>query len=81
MNVGLAFNPAAFATVGSAPSQAKINQQVAMTGASAAYNAQDRLVKDSHRSASLKLVGSRVGQKKVLDKAGVTKPSSVKKGG
>jgi|WetSurMetagenome_2_1015567.scaffolds.fasta_scaffold754819_2 hypothetical protein len=81
MNVGLGMNPAAFARVGGAPSQGQINQQVATTGAASAHQAQQDKMEKSQRSASMKLVGRAVATKKVLDKAGVTKPGAVKKGG
>ena len=81
MNVAFGMNLAAFARVGGAPSQAQVNQQVATTGAASAHQAQQDKMEKTQRSASLKMVGTAVATKKVLDKAGVTKPSSVKKGG
>ncbi|MBI5509202.1 MAG: hypothetical protein HY903_10650 [Deltaproteobacteria bacterium] len=81
MNIGFGMNPAAFARVGGAPSQAQLNQQVAMTGASSASQAQQDRMEKTQRQTSAKLVGNAVATKKVLDKAGVTKPGGVKKGG
>jgi len=81
MNVAMGMNLAAFARVGGAPSQAQLSQQVATTGAAAAYNAQQDRMEKTQRNSSMKMVGGAVATKKVLDKAGVTKPSSVKKGG
>lgn len=81
MNIGFGMNPAAFARIGGTPTQAQVNQQVAMTGAATGFQAQDRMVKDSGRQASMRAVGGKVAQKKVLDKAGVTKPAGAKKAG
>ncbi len=60
-------------------SQQQVNQQVAVTGGAAATQTQDQLVKDKHRAQSLRLVGNKVGERRVLDKAGVTKVCAAKK--
>ena len=80
MNVAFGMNLAGFARVGGAPSQAQVNQQVATTGAASAVQAQQDKMEKTQRNASMKAVGRAVATKKVLDKAGVTKPASVKKG-
>ena len=81
MNVAFGMNLAAFARAGGTPTQAQVNQQVAICGAAAAHNAQQDRMEKTRRNASMKSVGKAVATKKVLDKAGVTKPSNVKKGG
>ncbi len=81
MNVGMGMNLAAFARVGGAPSQAQVNAQVAVAGAACAHQAQQDRMEKSGRQQSMKLVGAKVAVKKVLDKAGVTKPAGAKKAG
>ena len=81
MNVAFGMNLAAFGRVGGAPTQAQLNQQVATTGAATALQAQQDKMEKTQRTASMKTLGTAVATKKVLDKAGVTKPSAVKKGG
>ncbi len=78
MNVGLGFNPMAFARVASATQNTQAQTQ-AVAHAGGNEFARDCVVRNSHRAKSMRLVGARVGQKKVLDKAGVTKPTAAKK--
>jgi hypothetical protein len=50
-----------------------------MTGAAAAYGAQDKMVRDKGRESAMKAVGKMASRKKVTDKAGVTKVAGAKK--
>ena len=78
MSLSLGFNLANVFKVGG-PTQQQVNQQAAITGGAAAVQTQDRMIKDKHRSESLRLVGHKVGERRVLDKAGITKVASAKK--
>ena len=77
MNVGLAFNPAAFAMSSMTNNTAKATQAAAIAGGT--EFARDKMVKSSQRRRSMNLVGAKVSQKRVLDKAGVTKPAAAKR--
>jgi hypothetical protein len=77
MNLGFGSLASIFRPTG-APSQQQLNQQVAIGGG--AETARDKLVRDVQRSRALKLTGAKVGERKVLDKAGVTKPAAAKRG-
>lgn len=78
MNVGLGFNPAAFARVSNSPSQSQVNSQAA-AGSGNAF-ARDSVVRTSSRRKSMRAIGlGIVGTKKVLDRAGVTKVAGTRK--
>lgn len=77
MNVGLSFNPAMFSRATMGPSQAQVNAQASVSSGS--DYARDCVVINSNRQKAAKLVGNRVGKKRVLDKAGVTKVAAAKK--
>jgi hypothetical protein len=79
MNVGLGFNPAAFSRASMGPSQAQVQAQGTMTGASAAYGAQDKMTREKARESAMKAIGQVTSRKKVTDKAGVTKVTGAKK--
>lgn len=79
MNVGFGLNLGALVRGFTGADQGKINQQAAMTGAAANLQGQDRIVKTAQRERSMRLVGNGVGQRNVLDKAGVTKVAASKK--
>ena len=66
--------------VGGAPTQTQVDQQAKTTGAASAAQAQQDKMEKTQQKAAMKAVGKGVATKKVLDKAGVTKPGSVKKG-
>jgi hypothetical protein len=50
-----------------------------MTGASAAYGAQDKMTREKARESAMKAIGQVTSRKKVTDKAGVTKVTGAKK--
>ena len=78
MNVGLGFNPAAFARTSNAPTQSQVNSQAA-AGSGSAF-ARDSVVRTSNKQKSMRAIGlGIVGTKKVLDKAGVTKVAGARK--
>jgi hypothetical protein len=60
------------------PSQQALNQQVAVGGGNEMVR--DRIDRDHKSRDALKVTGAKVGTKKVLDKAGVTKPAAAKRG-
>lgn len=67
MNVGLAFNPAAFARPTNAPTQAQVNAQVA-TGSGSDF-ARDRVSNNSQRERSMSHMLGKISAKKVTLKA------------
>jgi hypothetical protein len=77
MNLSMAFNIGALARTVKGPSQAQVNQQVSQ-GAGSSF-ARDSVTRKSHRQNALNMIGARVGTKRVLDKAGVTKVAAPKK--
>jgi hypothetical protein len=79
MNVGLGFNPMAFARAINSPAQNAQAQAQAVAQAGGNEFARDTMIKDTNRAAAMKATGAKVSQKKVLDKAGVTKPTAAKK--
>ena len=75
--MGLGLFRAAALSLFAPPSQAQINQQIAHGGGST--GARDSVTKDNQKSRSMQMIGARVSQRNVLDKAGVTKINSAKK--
>lgn len=79
--MNLAFSlPSGIASVlgsSAAPSQAARDLQLASGGGSDV--ARDRIVRNDQRSRALRLTGARVGTKRVLDQAGVTKPAAARR--
>ena len=67
MNVGFAFNPAAFARSTTAPTQAQVNAQV--SSGSGSDFARDRVVRGNDRTKSLAMVGARTSRKGIEKKA------------
>lgn len=59
-------------------SQSQVNQQIAVGGGNEVVR--DRMVRDERHNRSLRLTGSRIAQRQMLDKAGVTKPAGAKRG-
>ena len=78
MNIGFGFNPAAIMKAIKGPSQAQVNQQAA-TGAGST-SARDSVAKSDQRKKAMHAVGAKVGERKVLDLAGITKPAAAKRG-
>ena len=77
MNLGFSLNIANIFRSSAAPTQAQVNQQVS-SGAGSAF-ARDSVSRKGQKRKALNAIGARVGTKKVLDRAGVTKVAAAKK--
>jgi len=78
--MNLAFGIASMASTfrpTAAPSQGAQNLQLAQGGGNDLVR--DRIVRADNRQKSLALTGAKVGTRRMLDRAGVTKPASAKK--
>lgn len=73
LSLGGLFRPTA------APTQAQVNQNIALHGNAINKTAQDSVVKKSQKREAMKLVSADRGTRKVLDASGITKPAPKKK--
>ncbi len=76
MNLGFGSIAALFRPTG--PTQAQVNQQIALGGGNEVVR--DKMVRDERRSRAMHLTGKERAKKVMLDKAGVTKPAGAKRG-
>jgi hypothetical protein len=77
MNVGLGFNPMAFARAIASPAQNAQAQAQAVAQAGGNEFARDTMIKDTNRAKAMKATGNKVAAKKIEVKAQA--PSKAKK--